>query len=66
MRLFGADVKMLSKVLENIYNFMTQPILRGEIQAWVYFVTFVLAMLLPFLVIARSAYKNRRGRRKNR
>jgi len=53
---------MLQRALQNIYDFLTQPLLPFEARIWVYATVFVFFMLLPFLVVARSAWQKRSGR----
>jgi hypothetical protein len=54
---------MLSNALSYIYNLLTQPILAGDVQAFVYLVSFIFFMLLPFLVIVRDTWKERGSQR---
>jgi hypothetical protein len=53
---------MLQRALQDLYDFLMRPLLPFEVRIWVYAAIFVFFMLLPFLVIARSAWLKRSGR----
>jgi hypothetical protein len=50
---------MLQRALQDIYDFLMRPLLPFEARLWVYAAIFVLFMLLPFLVVVRSAWQKR-------
>ena len=52
---------MLLRILQDIYDFLMRPLLPFEAQLWVYAAVFVFFMLLPFLLVARSAWQKRSG-----
>ncbi|HEX8922255.1 MAG TPA: hypothetical protein VF766_12320, partial [Pyrinomonadaceae bacterium] len=53
---------MLQRALQDMYDFLMRPLLPFEVRIWVYAAIFVFFMLLPFLVVARSAWLKRSGR----
>jgi hypothetical protein len=56
---------MLQRALQGVYDFLMRPLFPFEVQLWAYALVFVFFMLLPFLVVVRSAWLKRSGRSSN-